>query len=250
MHRSIRRTALIVTASVALLIAAGASVLAFPEPFYDYGAHAGRLSLYSDRPFDNARAEKLLADVERRLALAPKEIADTQSRYRIFVSHAPWRRRLTFLWNDGAGGVNYYPLGGAVFLRASNIDRDRLLRLNGEEVEPPRTLAYFAAHEIAHSLIGQHVGAIANWRLRLWIREGLCDYVGFGGDVDIDGLARKFRARDPDLDPKQSGTYARYRLLVAFYLQREKWSVDRLLGSQLSQADAEKRLRASSAGRR
>ena len=52
-----------------------------------------------------------------------------------------------------------------------------------------------------------------------------------------DGVAEIF------LDPKQSGTYyALYRLLVAYLLQHEGWSVDRLLNSRMKLADAERML--------
>jgi len=76
---------------------------------------------------------------------------------------AEWRRRLVFLWNYGAGGVNYYPLRN-VFIRHSDVDGDRVVS-NAGPVPPPRTLAYFAAHEVGHSLIGERVGALANHRL-------------------------------------------------------------------------------------
>ncbi len=217
-------------------------VLAHPEPLYAYHAEAGRLRLYSDRPFDVGKGRAILADVERRLDTAPPLIRDSNSVYRVFVTNAEWRRRLTFLWNYGVGGVNYYPIGGSVFLRQGEIDEDRLRKTNGARVEPPRTLAYFAAHEIGHSLIGRRTGALANWRLPAWVREGLADYVAFGGSVDIPGLTKRLRADDPDLDPKRSGLYARYTVLVAYFLEREHWTVDQLLATKLSRADAERRL--------
>ncbi len=228
-----------------LALAVGAAVvglLAHPQPLYAFSFEEGRLSLHSDRPFDVQNAKLVLADVERRLDTAPATIRDGQSTFRIFISNDEWRRRLLFLWNYGAGGVNYYPLGTNVFLRAANVDRDRLRRTDGADVPPPRTLAYYAAHEIAHSFIGHHTGAVANWRLPRWIREGLADYVAFAGDVDIEALTAQLRAGDTDLDPQASGLYARYRLLVAYFLQRQGWSVDRLLASGMSEEEALRRL--------
>jgi hypothetical protein len=70
----------------------------------------------------------------------------------------------------------------------------------------------------------------------------MADYIAFGGDVNIDALLTALRRGDPDLDPKRSGTYARYRLLVAFMLEHEGWSVDRLLASGMPQVEAENRL--------
>ena len=71
---------------------------------------------------------------------------------------------------------------------------------------PPRPLAYYGAHEIGHEIghdfIAERIGAIANWRLPVWIREGLADYIAFGGDVDIDGLLAALRRGDPDPRPE------------------------------------------------
>lgn len=214
-------------------------LLSFPEFLYKQRAQFGRLSLYSDSPFDPKAAEAVLADVERRLAAAPPAIADPSGSYRIFVSNDDWRRRLTFLWNEGAGGVFHGFIPRNVFLRAAHVDRDRLLKRDGQEVEAPRTLAYFAAHEIGHALIARRIGGWGHWRLPAWIREGLADYVGYAGEVDIDRLEQGLLDGERALDPRASGLYDRYRLLVAYYLIREGWGVELLLSSKLSQAEAE-----------
>jgi hypothetical protein len=236
----LRRLALGLAATFLLISAAGAAIIAYPEPLHAHHVEHGRLRLHSDRPFDRDKGRALLADVERRLAAAPPELRDVHSIFRVIVSNSEWRRRLTFLWNYGAGGVNYYPLGGAVFIRQADIDAGFVMRSDGTPVEAPRTLAYYATHEIGHSLIGRKAGAIRNQRMPAWVREGLADYIAFGGEVDIDGLYRADQAEDPDLYPKRSGTYARYRMLVAFMLERENWPVERLLASKLSLADADR----------
>jgi hypothetical protein len=239
MARRLRKVAIWI-AAVFLLAGLGVfGSMLYPQPLYAYGATEGRLSIHSDRAFAVDRARLLLAEVERRLATAPGSLRDDGSRYHVLVANSEWRRRLAFLWNYGAGGVNYYPIAWNAFVRQSDIDAGIVIRNDGSPVPEPRTLAYFAAHEIAHSLVGRRVGAIANWRLPAWIKEGLCDYIAFGGDADIDALAQAMRRGDPDLDPKTSGLYARYRLLVAFMLEREGWSADRLLQSAMPTAEAE-----------
>jgi len=224
--------------SIVLLGASVATVLAYPQPLFAYHAERGALQLWSDQPFDAARANDVLADTERRIARSP--LALGLGPHRIFIANAEWRRRLVFLWNYGAGGVNYYPLRN-VFIRHSDVDGDRVVS-NAGPVPPPRTLAYFAAHEIGHSLIGERIGALANHRLPRWIREGLADYIGFGAAVDIDALTRALIAGEAQMNPQRTGLYARYCLLVAYLLEREGWSVDRLLASNLPQEEAEQRL--------
>jgi hypothetical protein len=235
----IRRLALVASGAALLLGATIAGVLAYPQPFFAHQVVEGRLELYSDRLFDANAGRAILADVEARL---DRSILNDRRPHRIFIANAEWRRRLFFLWGYGAGGINFYPVAGGVFLRQTDVEAGRLLKSDGTQVAPPRTLAYYAAHEIGHDFIAERIGAIANWRLPVWIREGMADYIAFGGDVDIDELLAALRRDDPDLDPKRSGTYARYRLLVAFMVEREGWSVDRLLASEMPQAEAESRL--------
>jgi hypothetical protein len=223
-------------------VANAAALLAYPQPLFAYHVATDRLALYADRPFDPDKGRRVLADAERRIGHSVLDRRD--GKHRVFVAHSPWRARLVFLWNYGAGGVNYQPLTRNVFIRASDIDADRVMSSLGP-LPPPRTLAYYIAHEIGHSLISERIGALANWRLPRWIREGLADYIAFAGVVDIDRLTAQLRAGAREVDPQRSGLYARYRLLVAHMLEREGWSVDQLLASSLPQAEAERQLLAS-----
>ncbi len=218
--------------------------LANPEPFFAYHTARGRLTLYSDAPFDAVKGQAILARIEARLKTSP---LDDGAAHAIFVSNARWRQRLFMNVAYGAGGVNFYPLTRNVFLRDSRIEADQLLRPDGTPAEAPRSFTYFAAHEIGHSLTGARLGAahLWNWRLPQWVREGYADYVGLGGDVDVDALYRQYRAGDRMMDYAKSGQYRRFRLLVAFFLTREHWSVDRLLLSRMGQSDAEAAMNAA-----
>jgi hypothetical protein len=229
---------LAVLAPVAIVVA----TLVHPQPAFAYHVQSGRLSLFSDQPFDTEKSKRLLAEVDRRLRLASLDHGDGE--HRIFVANSDWRARLVFLWNFGAGGVNYYPLTRNVFIRQSDIDNNRVLRAAGP-VAPPRTLAYYAAHEIAHSLAGEAAGPFAYHSLPAWIREGVADYIGLPEKVDVESLIERLRAGDPELDPKRSGLYLRYRLLVAFFLDREHWSLEQLLASPMPQPEAEARMLAA-----
>jgi hypothetical protein len=235
----------IVTAVFLAVLAPVATVvvaLVHPQPAFAYHVQLGRLSLFSDKPFDMEQSKRLLADVYRRLRLASLYHSDGE--HRIFVANSYWRARLVFLWNFGAGGVNYYPLTRNVFIRESDIDNDRVLRAAGP-VAPPRTFTYYAAHEIAHSLAGEAVGPLTYHSLPTWIREGVADYIGQAETVDFENLIERLRADDPELDPKRSGLYLRYRLLVAFFLDHEHWSLEQLLASPMPQPEAEARMLAA-----
>ena len=218
----------------------GAVVLLFPQPLFPHHVSEGRLALYADEPFDPEAGRRLLADIEARIGASPLRPGDGV--HRIFVAATPWRERLTFLWSYGAGGLNYYPLTRNVFLRQSDVERGLLISPLGLPVPPPRTLAYFAAHEIAHSLTGEAVGPLAFWRMPKWLREGVADYIALPARGDYHELARAYLVKDHDLDPVRSGLYARYRLLVTFFLERKGWAFERLLASEMSQDAAERLL--------
>jgi hypothetical protein len=218
------------------LVATGVTVLAYPDPLFGYHVSYGRLELRSDRPFDIAAGEKVLADVETRLR---KSVLNDDNRHMAVIANAPWRHDAVFLWNGGAAGLNYYPITRNVFIRHSDIEADRVYGASGKMAQPPRTLAYYIAHEITHTLTAEHVGIVKYRSLPRWMREGVADYVGFGSDIDVDELLAALRAGDPTLDPR-SGYYARYRLLAAALIQRKHWTMDQLLNSGLLQDEAEK----------
>jgi hypothetical protein len=227
--RAARRTALALSLLAILAVAALVSVLVWPQPLHAHATSHGRLFLHSDRPYEVAAGQALLRDIERRLAAAPSQLHDPDANWHVVVSNSQWRRRLTFLDKFGAGGVNYHFLPNTAFLRQADIGRNRLIGGDGGDVPLPRSLAYFAAHEITHGMVTRHIGALARWRLPVWIDEGLADYIAFAGEVDIAELARAMRAGHRDLDPAASGLYGRYHLLVAHLLQVENWSLDDLL---------------------
>lgn len=226
-----------------VLIAVGLAVaflalLSFPQAFFCCYTERGRLSLYSDQPFNPVRAQAFLAAVDARLK---RSALDDGRPDAIFVDNADWRQRLFMNRAYGAGGVNFYPLTRNVFLRNADIDTDTVYGRSGKATERPRTLTYFATHEIGHTLTAERLGPfnLWNWRLPVWIREGSADFIGFGGGVDVESAYRRYRTHDPFLDPR-SGHYDRYRLLVAYFIERKGWTMDRLLSSNLAMPGAEK----------
>jgi hypothetical protein len=235
-----------VPVSVAVLLG---TALAYPEPLFAYHAECGRLAIYSDRPFDVAKAQDILTEVDRRVARSP---LDTHQVHRIFVANANWRQRLFMNIAYGAGGVNFYPLTRNVFLRNSDIGKNELMRPNGTPAEKPRTFTYYAAHEIGHSLTGERLGMthLWNWGAPGWVREGYADYVGLGGHgaVDVAAYYRRYRGGDPHFQPK-SGFYDRYRMLTAYFLDRKGWSVDHLLTSRMTLEQAQAAMDADMAKR-
>lgn len=234
--RRIMTAAAIVAFFCVALAGSAVAALTHPQPLFSYHAEYGRLSLYSDRPFDVGRANQILADVERRLSHSS---LNDDNAHRIFIVSAAWRRRVLFLWNAGAAGVNYYPLTRNVFVARANIESDRVMTSAGEPKSPPRTLGYYITHEIAHTLIKEQLTPLQQLKLPRWINEGLADDIGFGDDADIEALTLRLQAGSPDLDPARSGYYDRYRLLVSYVMKRRGWMPRRLITSFMPQSEAE-----------
>jgi hypothetical protein len=223
-------------------VAAIALVLSIPQPFFDASVSAKNLTLYSDQPFANDSGQRVLELVEAKLAKSLLYAAE--QKHQIFICNARWRQRIFFTYVYGAGGVNYYPFTTNVFLRDSIIEENCLIGPGGNRVPGERTLDYFIAHEIAHTLTGQAVGGIAYHRLPQWKREGYADYVGKGAAFDYGEARKAFLANDPKMDWAKSGLYWRFHLLVAHLLDKQHWSVQRMLTEPIEETAVEEMIRA------
>lgn len=218
------------------------ALLCFPQPFFQSSVSANNLALYSDQPFSAEEGKKVLETVEAKLAASP--LYSAGQRHSAFICNARWRQRLFFNRSYGVGGVNQYPLTSNVFLRDAAIEENRLIGPSGYQVPGDRTLDYFIAHEITHTLTVQAVGSFSYYRLPQWVREGYADYVAKGGAFNYDEARRAFLADAPEMDWNRSGLYLRYHLLVAHLLDKQHWSVQRLLEEYPEQQTVEDAVRA------
>lgn len=247
LFRLIRNTAIWSAGAAFLIAAAVTSLLAAPQPLYSHHLQRGAFALWSDQPFDHVAGDRLLADVESRLA--GSIFGSAEGTRRIFIANTDWRARLSFLWTYGAGGVNHYPFTRNAFLRSSDVAADRLFGPAGRPAEPPRTLGYYAAHELAHGLTSERAGVIAYGLMPVWLREGVADYAALGA-----GRAKEMAAAllpgDLRLSPQRSGHYLRYHLIVACAHENAGLTLDQLLPLRLAEAEAAARwLEAEAPGR-
>ncbi len=225
-------------AVVALLLV----LLSVPQPFFHASVSAKNLTLYSDQSFAPAAGQQVLQLVEAKLTKSP--LYSAEQKHLVFICNARWRQRLFFTYQYGVGGVNYYPLTTNVFLRDSVIEENCLIGPGGNRVPGERTLDYFIAHEITHSLTGQAVGGLDYHRLPQWKREGYADYVGKGAAFNYDEAKAAFLADDRKMDYAKSGLYWRFNLLVAHLLEKQHWSAQRVLEDPIEQQTVEAMIRA------
>jgi hypothetical protein len=218
-------------------------LIVYPQVLFAHVMSGSSLQVYSDAPIDEQGGRAFIAGTEALLAKWP--IPPQQTTYKIFVANTEWRRRLVLTYNQDAGGVVYYVVSGRnAFLSGADFRAGTLIAPSGAVMPPPRTLTYYGAHEVAHLLTGEAVGSVAYITLPLWIREGVADYVALGGAKDFRALAQAVGAlkEPPSLDlMNRFGVYPKYRLLVAHMIEREGWSIEKLLHSGLSQDEAQRR---------
>jgi len=223
--------------SAVALCAAYAALLCAPGAFFVHTVRAENLVLSSDRPFPEAAGRHVLDLAQAKISRSP--LYSTNTEYHVFVCNARWRQRLFFNKDYGAGGVAPYPITSNVFLRDAHIQDDRLISPRDMPVMGDRPLDYFIAHEICHQMTGSAIGPIRYLRLPQWVREGYADYVGKGSAFHYDDARRAFLAGAPEMDYRRSGLYWRFHMLVAYLLDRQGWSVERLLASPPPQDDVE-----------
>lgn len=217
------------------------ALLCFPQPFFRWSVSAANLTLYSDQPFSEEEAKKVLEIAQAKLEASP--LYSAQQHHSIFICNARWRQRLFFNRTYGVGGVNYYPLTTNVFLRDALIEENRLISPSGNIVQGDRTLDYFMVHEIGHTLTKQATGSLRHWQMPEWITEGYPDYIGKGSAFRYDEARQAFLSDAHEMDRWKSGLYLRYNLLVAHLLDKQQWSVQRLLQEALEQKIVEDQIK-------
>ncbi len=233
-RRLVRFASFLCLMAIAAAIA-GIAAFARPQPFFAHSRNLGPVTIHATHPIPPT-ADAVLADISSRLNASP--LGPAEGPFNLFVAGEGWRWKVYFGLAPYAGGLVFYPVSGnGGFLAGADFDQGRLIK-HGRTIGPPRTLAYYGTHELTHVLVGQRVGAIRFHTMPDWVREGLADYVALG-PVDIaaiDALLGDRPVTRADMD--RHGVYIRKRMLVTWALDHAGWGLDRLLASDLTDAEA------------
>lgn len=224
-------------------LAAYALAAAFPKPMFEYRSSYQNYRVWSDRPIPD-EITRVLDDVTRRLRTSSLHDRDTP--VEIFFCNEPWR-----LWLYGRrfstkmGGAADVWLTRQVFIRASDIPANRIHTPTGRPLADAaqRPLSYFIAHEITHSDVSRHFGRTVMLRYPEWLLEGYADYVGKGGDFDVEDNRALFAAGAPELDRGRSGLYREFHLKVAYLLDKKGWTLQQVFGNPPGEEELDARLR-------
>lgn len=187
----------------------------------------GNLHLHSDREFASADGQRILELVEAKLLASP--LYDPSLTHRVFLCHDAWREEFFLKGSGRLGGLNYWPVANHVFLPQAGVAANALISPRGRPIAAPRTLAYYMAHEITHSLVGIKLGKKAWEALPTWIFEGYPDWVGLGPDYSHSQALKSYQARPAIVAGTMAEDYMRYGVQVAWYLDVKGISAEQLL---------------------
>ncbi len=238
-RKKIVRAALFSALGLVVIFVSYLVLLCHPGLFFGYAFTQGGITLYSDEPIPAEAAGRVLEDVERRLARSPLAASGRVKDIRIYICNRRWRFVLFANFRYKVAGLAYSLITHNIFLRTSHFEANRLVGYSGRETPGERTLSYYIGHEIVHVLVARELGTVKQWRLPAWKNEGYADLVAKGGDFDYERTREQLRRGDRELDPKRSGLYLRYHLLVAYLLERKGIGVGELFGREFDPARLE-----------
>ncbi|MCD0254771.1 hypothetical protein JWH16_13330 [Xanthomonas campestris pv. campestris] len=225
----------LLTLAAILVGAAGVCLVRHPSVLFAYQVSHDELTLHSDQPLDADATHAVLALAQDKLRTS--EFYVEGQTHAIYLCNSDWRQRLFFSYAYGVGGINYYPGANNIFLRNASVEHNRLIGPDGRNVTGARTLDYFIAHEVAHTLSGQALGWWRFHRLPRWKREGYADYVGYGGPPDFVAARKALRDGDARMDWNRSQSYDRYHLMVSYLIDTKGWTALRMFEEQVDESD-------------
>src|SRR5689334_1124246 len=196
-------------------------VIFYPQPFFPYSVCEDNIRLYSAVPIP-PNAGPLLKQLQSRLAASPAY--DSKIEERIFICGSS--KEFAFFTNFAfkSIGLTYVYLNRNIFLRPSDINQNRLTNYSEHKVMDDRTLLYYMAHEVTHSVTVSYIGVWSYHSLPTSIREGYADYIGKGHE-SFSNLQRKFE----DCFYQTNREYLGYELMTAYLLDIRKIALRDLL---------------------
>ena len=229
--------------ALAGVVVAWVALAIHPQPLFAYSAQRANVVLHARVPLPS-QAGLLLDDVVRRVERSP--LYDAGRTHHVFLCDTPAVFALFALWDRRVGGIAQVHLGGNVFIRPANVERDRLIGRSGRETPGDRTLAYFIAHEVTHAMTADRIGRWRYIHLAAFQQEGYADHVAFARPGPFDfARGRELLERDaPEMNPRRSGLYLRHEMTAAYLLQRRGMTVDELLAGPIDPAPVLAALRA------
>jgi hypothetical protein len=224
---------------VAAVLTGWTALVIHPQPLFAYTTREESVVLHARRPFP-PETRPMLDEVLRRVSRSP--LYDPARVHHVFLCDTPALFGLLALWDYKVGGVTQTMLGGNVLIRPYDIQRGVVFGRSGAVKGGGRSLSYFLAHELTHAMTADRIGRRRYHQLSAFQTEGYADYVAFARPLDL-AAEREALTRDaPEMDPRRSGLYRHYELMVAYLLERRGMGVDQLLSGPLDRREIDAQL--------
>jgi len=199
-----------------------ALTLCFPEFAFPHKLTVGFVTVYSDEEIPVSEMTTILETAESRLQ---KSVLFKEGlTQRIFIANNPLRWRYFTNINYKAGGINYVPLRHNIFLRKVDVKNNKLYGPLGKISGGDRTLDYYMAHEMTHTLEYQSMPRYKYPFKTNWVLEGYCEYIAHGSQ-SYEMVLDKYLHTTENVGEKY---YTRARTMVAYLLEVEQLPVSSL----------------------
>ena len=201
------------------LITAYIFILFFPEPLFENHVTVNNITVYSDEPLLVEKTTEIIKTAESKIQKSALYKKDTK--HRLFIVNNPILWRFLTNINYNVGGINYIPFNHMVLLRKADVADNRLYGPSGNKVPDDRTLDYFIAHEMTHTLEFQSMPWYKYPIQTNWVLEGYADYIAHDS-VGYSAALDKYLTVPESTSAKY---YTRARTLVSYMLEVKKENI-------------------------
>jgi len=179
---------------IRLLVAGGLYIvtLLHPQLFFRWARAGAAIQVRSDQPIPNS-AMVVVARAEAKIQSSA--LFDSQRVYPVYVCNSTWRWNYFSGFNGQSRAFETF-MGRAAFTRRARWDANQLVGPDGSDGARP--LDVYIAHEIAHMMVADHLGAFGAGRLPSWVSEGYAEYVARRDTFNYDEARLRLLAGDED----------------------------------------------------
>jgi hypothetical protein len=189
--------------------------LCFPQAFFKNKLTVNNITVYSNEDLPENELKTIVNTASAKVKKS--NIYKENIKYNVFFVNNP------ILWsyfssrNYKAAGIDYVGVNN-IFFRKVNIKENQVFGNSGKTARGDRTLDYFLAHEMTHSLEFYSMPWYKYPLNTNWLLEGYSEYIGHNSETYEEALNRYLTY------PENTGEkyYTRARTLIAYLLEKEK----------------------------
>jgi hypothetical protein len=196
--------------------------LLYPQPFFRHHITDGVITVYSDEEIPVSRMTAIIQSAQNRIQKSI--LFKSNTKHSLYFVNNPIRWRYFTNINYKMGGINYVCFNHNIFLRKVDINNNRLYGPSGNIVTGNRTLDYFMAHEMTHTLEFQSMPWYQYPIQTNWILEGYAEYIAHESE-SYEKILDQYLTVSENSGAKY---YTKVRTMVAYVLEKEHVEIPEL----------------------